>query len=71
MSHVKLIAETCVYICHKNMKSVGLFFFFFLQFFESFRGKMCKLYIEHYRKNYQADTDALNKNVVQYIGDCE
>ena len=32
---------------------------------------LCKLYIEHYRKNYQADTDALNKNVVQYIGDCE
>ena len=22
-------------------------------------------------KNYQADTDALNKNVVQYRGDCE
>ena len=35
MFHVKLIAETSVYICHKNMKSVG-----FLQFFESFRGKM-------------------------------
>ena len=37
MSHVKLIAETRVYICHKNMKSIG-----FLQFFESFRGKIYK-----------------------------
>ena len=37
MSHVKLIAETRVYICHKNMKSMG-----FLQFFESFRRKMYK-----------------------------
>ena len=37
MSHVKLIAETCVFICHKNMKSKG-----FLQFFESFRGKIYK-----------------------------
>ena len=24
-----------------------------------------------YGKNYQADTDALNKNVVQYRGECE
>ena len=31
MSHVKLIAETRVYICHKNMKSIGIFF---LQFFD-------------------------------------
>ena len=30
-----------------------------------------KLYLEPYRKNYQADTDALNKNVVQYRGECE
>ena len=39
MSHVKLIAETRVYICHKNMKSMG-----FLQFFESFRGKIYTKY---------------------------
>ena len=39
MSHVKLIRETRVYICHKNMKSMG-----FLQFFESFRGKIYKKY---------------------------
>ena len=39
MSHVKLIAETSVYICHKNMKSMG-----FLQFFESFRGKIYTKY---------------------------
>ena len=40
MSHVKLISETRVYICHKNMKSIG----FFLQFFEIFRGKIYKKY---------------------------
>ena len=39
MSHVKLIAETRVYIRHKNMKSMG-----FLQFFESFRGKIYTKY---------------------------
>ena len=32
---------------------------------------LCKLYIEPYRKNYQADTDTLNKNVVQYRRECE
>ena len=26
MSHVKLITETRIYICHKNMKSMGIFF---------------------------------------------
>ena len=40
MSHVKLIAETSVYICHKNMKSMGIF----LQFFKSFRRKIYKKY---------------------------
>ena len=40
MSHVKLIAETRVYICHKNMKSMGIF----LQFFKSFRRKIYKKY---------------------------
>ena len=39
ISHVKLIAETRVYICHKNMKSMG-----FLQFYESFRGKIYTKY---------------------------
>jgi len=32
---------------------------------------LCKWYIEPYGKNYQADTDALNENVVQYRGECE
>ena len=41
MSHVILSAETRVYICHKNMKSMGLFY----SFFESFRGKIYKIYI--------------------------
>ena len=39
LSHVKLITETRVLICHKNMKSMG---FFFLQFFDSFCGKFYK-----------------------------
>ena len=37
MSHVKLIAETRVYISYKNMKSMG-----FLEFFERFCGKIYK-----------------------------
>ena len=28
MSHVKLITETRVYICHKNVKSIGFFYSF-------------------------------------------
>ena len=34
---------------------------------------LCKLFIEPYGKNYmyQADTGALNKNKVQYRGECE
>ena len=32
---------------------------------------LCKLYMKPYGKNYKADTDALNKNVVQYRGECE
>ena len=30
-----------------------------------------KLYIEPYGKDYQADTGALNKNKVQFRGECE
>ena len=38
--------------------------------------QVCKLFIEPYGKNYmwmmyQADTGALNKNKVQYRGECE
>ena len=40
MSHVKLIAETRVYICHKNMKSLGIFFYSF-----------SKVFVEKYLKN--------------------
>ena len=36
---IKLIAETHVYICHKNMKSMSIFF---LQFLESFQEKKYK-----------------------------
>ena len=32
MSYVKLITETRVYICHKNMKSIGFFFTVFPHF---------------------------------------
>ena len=36
MSHVKLIAETRVYICHKNMKSMGFFYSFLKVFAEKY-----------------------------------
>ena len=36
MSHVKLITETRVYICHKNMKSIGFFYSFSKVFAEKF-----------------------------------
>ena len=36
MSHVKLITETRVYICHKNMKSMGFFNSFSKVFAEKF-----------------------------------
>ena len=41
MSHVKLIVETRVYICHKNMKSMGIFFFY----------SFSKVFAEKYIKN--------------------
>ena len=37
MSHVKLIAETSVYICHKNMKSM-----FYFSFSKTFAEKFMK-----------------------------
>ena len=46
MSHDKLVAETRVYICHKNVKSMGLF-----TVFESFHGKIYKKYIAQEMKN--------------------
>ena len=45
MSHVKLITETRVYICHKNMKSMG----FFLQF--------SKLFAENFVKKYSTGNE--------------
>ena len=36
MSHVKLIKQTSVYICHKNMKSMGFFYSFSKVFAENF-----------------------------------
>ena len=36
MFHVKLIAETRVYVCHKNMKSMGFFYSFSKVFAEKF-----------------------------------
>ena len=32
-SHLKLIADTSVYMCHKNMKSMSFFFYSFLKVF--------------------------------------
>ena len=46
MSHVKLIAETRLYLPQKHE-----IFGIFLQFFESFRGKIYKIYIPREMKN--------------------
>ena len=48
MSQGKLIAETRVYICHKNMKSMGFFFF---TVFRKFSPKIYKKYILQEMKN--------------------
>ena len=40
MSHVQLTAKARVYLCHKNVKSMGIV----LQFFESFRAKIYEKY---------------------------
>ena len=47
MSNVKLLEETRIYICHKNMKSMG----FFLKVFESFHRQINKKYIPQEMKN--------------------
>ena len=36
MSHVKLIADRRVYMCHKNMKSMGFFYRFLKVFAEKY-----------------------------------
>ena len=59
MSHLKLIAETCAYICHKKMKSVE-----FLQFFESFHGKMYKKYSVGNDKWIEFETAAITSDYV-------
>ena len=45
MSHVKLITETRVYICHKNMKSIGFFYSF------------SKVFAEHFIKKYSTGNE--------------
>ena len=77
MCHIKLIAETRIYICHKNMKSI-----FLKQFLESFHGKTCKkdykgneewkqsetakvqviMYFEHFISSLADNTNELPKN---------
>ena len=61
MSHVKLIAETRVYICHKNMKSMG-----FLQFFESFRGKIYKKYSIGNEEWIEFETETITSDYVEH-----
>ena len=61
MSHVKLIAKTSVYICHKNVKSMG-----FLQFFESFRGKIYKKYSIGNEEWTEFETETITSNSVEH-----
>ena len=56
----KLIVETRVYICHKNMKSMGTF----LQFFESFRGKMYKIYSKGNEEWIESETATITSDHV-------
>ena len=65
MSHVKLIAETRVYICHKNMKSMSFFVcLFFLQFFERFRGKIYKKYSTGNEEWIESETALMQRDYV-------
>ena len=61
MSHVKLIAETLVYVCHKNMKSMSIFF---LQFFESFRGKIYKTFSTGNEERIEPETATMQSDYV-------
>ena len=56
----KLIVEIRVYICHKNMKSMGIF----LQFFESFRGKICKIYSTGNEEWIESETATITSDYV-------
>ena len=53
MSHVKLIAETRVYICHKNMKFVGICFTVFRKF--SRKKKCIYIYIKIFYRKWRMD----------------
>ena len=59
MSHVKLIAETFIYMCRKNMKSM-----FFLQFLESFHRKTCK---KDYKGNEEWKQSETGKSTSDYV----
>ena len=68
MSHINLIAETRVYICHKNMKSMSFFvcLFVFLQFFERFRGKIYKKYSTGNEEWIESETATITSDYVQH-----
>ena len=51
MSHVKLVAETYVYLCHKNMKSM-----FFYSFWKVFAEKCIKTYSTGNEEWIQSET---------------
>ena len=55
MSHVKLIAETRVYVCHKNKKSMG----FFYSFSKFFCGKIYKNYSTGKKKWIESDIETI------------
>ena len=60
MSHVKLITETRVYICHKKMKPMV----FFLQCFESFGRKIYKNYFTGNEEWIEFETATITSDYV-------
>ena len=52
MSHVKLISETCVYICHKKKKSMVFFF----NFSKVFAENIYKIYFTGNEEWIEAET---------------
>ena len=64
MSHVKLISETRVYICHKNTKSVGIF----VTVFRKFSRKKHKKYSTGNEEWIESETATITSDYVLHMG---
>ena len=61
MSHGKLIAETRVYICHKNM---NLWLFFFYSFSKVFAKNIQKIYPTGNEEWIESETGTITRDYV-------